>query len=89
MLWSESSQANRNSNRRGYDLSVSRPSYRGRKPASARASAATGSSKKTDTKPEVMLRRERWRRGVRIWKSETWADLARGSPRWKLLDRGG
>lgn len=45
-------------------------SYRGRKPASERAShAAKGSSKKTDTKPELLLRRALWSAGLRYRKN--------------------
>lgn len=53
------------------DLSA-RPahSYLGRKPASERASqAAKGSSKKTDTKPELRLRRALWSAGLRYRKN--------------------
>lgn len=42
------------------------PSYRGLSPASALASrAASASSAKRDTKPELLLRRALWARGVR------------------------
>lgn len=45
------------------------PSYKGRKPASAQASAAArGSSRKTDTKCEVLLRRSLWAAGCRYRK---------------------
>jgi len=45
-------------------------SYRGRKPASERASqAAKGSSKKTDTRPELMLSRALWSAGLRYRKN--------------------
>jgi DNA mismatch endonuclease (patch repair protein) len=45
-------------------------SYLGRKPASARASrSAKGSSKKTDTKPELILRRALWAAGLRYRKN--------------------
>jgi DNA mismatch endonuclease (patch repair protein) len=45
------------------------PSYKNLRPASARASrAAKGSSKKTDTKPELMLRRILFRSGYRYRK---------------------
>jgi len=45
-------------------------SYIGRKPASERASqAAKGSSKKTDTKPELLLRRALWSAGLRYRKT--------------------
>ena len=45
-------------------------SYVGLKPASAHASsAARGSSKKSDTKPEVILRKALWREGVRYRKN--------------------
>lgn len=43
------------------------PSYVGLKPASAKASAAArGSSKKSGTTCELLLRRELWRRGLRF-----------------------
>lgn len=46
------------------------PSYKGRRPASSSASsAARGSSKKTDTRCEVLLRRELWRAGCRFRKN--------------------
>ena len=46
------------------------PSYRGLTPASVQASLlARGSSRKTDTKPELMLRRALWRRGLRYRKN--------------------
>ena len=46
------------------------PSYKGLRPASARASvAARGSSKKTDTRCEVMLRRALWAAGCRYRKN--------------------
>jgi len=42
-------------------------SYAGLKPASSRASkAARGSSKKSNTKCELLLRRELWKRGCRF-----------------------
>ena len=45
-------------------------SYVGLKPASDRASsAARGSSKKSDTKPEVILRKALWREGIRYRKN--------------------
>ncbi len=48
----------------------STPSYKGLRPASARATvAARGSSKKTDTRCEVMLRRELWAAGCRYRKN--------------------
>lgn len=47
-----------------------RPSYKGLQPASLRASmAARGSSKKTDTRCEVMLRRVLWAAGCRYRKN--------------------
>ena len=47
-----------------------RPSYKGLSPASARATlAARGSSKKTDTRCEVMLRRSLWAAGCRYRKN--------------------
>jgi DNA mismatch endonuclease, patch repair protein len=47
-----------------------RPSYKGLSPASARATlAARGSSKKTDTQCEVMLRRSLWGAGCRYRKN--------------------
>ena len=47
-----------------------RPSYKGLSPASARASvAARGSSKKTDTRCEVTLRRTLWAAGCRYRKN--------------------
>lgn len=46
------------------------PSYRGREPASARASAAArGASKKADTRCEVLLRSVLWRAGCRFRKN--------------------
>lgn len=46
------------------------PSYKGLRPASARASvAARGSSKKTDTRCEVMMRRALWAAGCRYRKN--------------------
>lgn len=51
---------------------MSRPSFKGRKPASVAASAAArGSSKKSDTKHEVVLRKELWARGLRYRKDVT------------------
>jgi len=45
-------------------------SYKGRKPASARASAAArGSSKKIDTRCEILLRRTLWAAGARYRKN--------------------
>ncbi len=45
-------------------------SYKGRRPASARASAAArGSSKKVDTKCELLLRRSLWAAGYRFLKN--------------------
>lgn len=42
------------------------PSYQGRSPASSKASAAArGASRKRDTRPEILLRRELWRAGCR------------------------
>lgn len=50
-------------------LAPQRPSYKGRKPASAQASAAArGSSRKTDTKCELLLRRALWAAGCRYRK---------------------
>ena len=50
-------------------LAPSPPSYKGRKPASARASAAArGSSRKTDTKCEILFRRALWAAGCRYRK---------------------
>jgi DNA mismatch endonuclease (patch repair protein) len=46
------------------------PSYKGLSPASKKASRiARGGSKKTDTKPEVMLRKALWRAGKRYRKN--------------------
>lgn len=46
------------------------PSYKGRKPASNKASAAArGSSRKRDTKPEVLLRKALWGEGLRYRKN--------------------
>ena len=46
------------------------PSYAGRRPASARASAAArGSSRKSDTRCEVRLRSALWRAGARFRKN--------------------
>lgn len=46
------------------------PSYRGRRPASAHASAAArGASKKADTRCEVLLRSVLWRAGCRFRKN--------------------
>jgi DNA mismatch endonuclease (patch repair protein) len=51
-------------------LASSRPSYKGLQPASARAtSAARGSSKKTNTRCEVTLRRALWAAGCRYRKN--------------------
>lgn len=48
---------------------VPRLTYKGRRPASERASAAArGSSKKTDTSPELLLRRALWEAGFRYRK---------------------
>jgi|SRR6185436_15097942 len=50
-------------------LAPQRLSYKGRKPASAQASAAArGSSRKTDTKCELLLRRALWAAGCRYRK---------------------
>ena len=50
-------------------MSRKAPSYAGRSPASERASkAARAASRKTDTKPERLLRSELWRRGLRFRK---------------------
>jgi DNA mismatch endonuclease (patch repair protein) len=49
---------------------ASRPSYRGLRPASAKATAAArGSSRKTDTRCEVSLRRALWAAGCRYRKN--------------------
>jgi len=54
------------------------PRYHGLTPSSARASeAARGSSRKADTKPELLLRRALWRKGFRYRKNR--ADLP-GAP---------
>ena len=54
------------------------PRYHTLKPSSARASAAArGSSRKADTKPELLLRRALWRGGFRYRKNR--ADLP-GAP---------
>jgi DNA mismatch endonuclease (patch repair protein) len=46
------------------------PSYKGLKPASKKArKAAQGSSKKADTKPEIILRRAIWGAGLRYRKN--------------------
>jgi DNA mismatch endonuclease (patch repair protein) len=51
---------------------VVRPSFKGRKPASVAASAAArGSSKKSDTKHELVLRRQLWAQGLRYRKHVT------------------
>lgn len=51
---------------------MARPSFKGRSPSSAAASAAArGSSKKSDTKHEVLLRRALWSRGLRYRKDVT------------------
>ena len=52
-------------------MTVSRtPHYEGFTPASARSSqAARGSSRKVDTKPELILRRALWRKGLRYRKN--------------------
>jgi len=48
---------------------ASRPTYKGRRPASKKASAAArGSSKKTDTSCELLLRRALWAAGFRYRK---------------------
>jgi DNA mismatch endonuclease, patch repair protein len=50
-------------------LDAPRPSYKGRRPASPKASAAArGSSKKTDTSCELLLRRAVWALGFRYRK---------------------
>jgi DNA mismatch endonuclease, patch repair protein len=49
---------------------ASTPRYHTLKPSSARASAAArGSSRKADTKPELLLRRALWREGFRYRKN--------------------
>jgi DNA mismatch endonuclease (patch repair protein) len=51
---------------------ASTPRYHTLKPSSARASAAArGSSRKADTKPELLLRRALWREGFRYRKNRT------------------
>jgi DNA mismatch endonuclease (patch repair protein) len=51
---------------------MARPSFKGRRPASVAASAAArGSSIKSDTKHEVVLRRALWSRGLRYRKDVT------------------
>lgn len=51
-------------------VNAAAPSYKGLKPASAKASrAARGSSKKTDTTCEVALRKLLWRNGLRYRKN--------------------
>lgn len=51
---------------------MSRTSYAGLKPANKRASAAArGASRKTDTKPELTLRRVLWKHGCRYRKNVT------------------
>jgi DNA mismatch endonuclease (patch repair protein) len=51
---------------------ASTPRYHTLKPSSARASAAArGSSRKADTKPEILLRRALWREGFRYRKNRT------------------
>lgn len=51
-------------------MSAKRVSYRSLKPASPQASkAARGSSKKSGTKPELLLRRALWRLGCRYRKN--------------------
>lgn len=53
---------------------VRAPSYAGLQPSSLRASiAARGSSKKHDTKPEILLRSALWKRGLHYRKNK--ADL--------------
>jgi len=50
-------------------MGISAPSFKGRRPASARASAAArGASRKTDTRCEVKLRSLLWRAGARFRK---------------------
>jgi DNA mismatch endonuclease (patch repair protein) len=57
---------------------ASTPRYHTLKPSSARASAAArGSSRKADTKPELLLRRALWKEGLRYRKNRT--DLS-GAP---------
>lgn len=59
-----------------YDMSA--PRYEGLAPSSAKASAAArGSSRKADTKPEMLLRRALWKKGFRYRKNRV--DL-RGAP---------
>jgi DNA mismatch endonuclease, patch repair protein len=54
----------------GASTPTPRPSYKGRHPASKRASnAARGSSRKTDTRCEVTLRRALWATGCRYRKN--------------------
>lgn len=54
------------------------PSFKNRKPASEQASAAArGASKKSGTKPELVLRRALWRIGLRYRKN---ADSLPGRP---------
>lgn len=56
--------------RRPESPEVPRPSYKGLRPASVRASvAARGSSKKADTRCEMMLRRTLWAAGCRYRKN--------------------
>jgi len=51
---------------------ASTPRYHTLKPSSARASAAArGSSRKVDTKPELLLRRALWMKGFRYRKNRT------------------
>ena len=52
------------------DATLSVPRYDNFTPASAKASAAArGASRKTETKPEILLRRTLWRDGVRYRKN--------------------
>jgi DNA mismatch endonuclease (patch repair protein) len=50
-------------------MSIKYPSYKGLKPASETASKAKRSNTRTDTKPELMLRKELWRNGLRFRKN--------------------
>lgn len=51
-------------------MSAQGPSFKGLKPSSPRASAAAkGSSRKTGTRHELLLRRELWQRGLRYRKN--------------------
>ncbi len=50
-------------------MSSKSPSYKGLKPASETASRIKRNNRRADTKPELMLRKELWRAGLRFRKN--------------------